>query len=169
MLLPLVACNDSRLLGKGVIGDPMEAALLVLAGKGGIDPDARPERIAEVPFDAAHKYMATVHRDGDGLVMYVKGAPDVLLARCIEWLSVEGPRPLDHVRRQKIIDDYRGFAEAGLRGLLVARRHLPIAGAISNSEVEALTFVALLGIQDPPRSEAREAIDDRYVIALAST
>ena len=74
LLLPLVACNDSRVDDGNVIGDPMEAALLVLAQKGGAVPGsiaARLPRIAEIPFDSAHKFMATFHRE-DGHVRAVR-------------------------------------------------------------------------------------------------
>lgn len=68
LLVPMVACNDSQLNDGKAIGDPMEAALLVLAAKGGILRDAVARtlpRVAELPFDSAHKFMATFHRDGD--------------------------------------------------------------------------------------------------------
>lgn len=85
LLVPMVACNDSRYDDGKAIGDPMEAALLVLAAKGGVLRDAVERalpRVAELPFDSAHKFMVTFHRDGDQMKVFVKGAPDVLLARC---------------------------------------------------------------------------------------
>ncbi len=88
LLVPMVACNDSRIDDGKVIGDPMEAALLVLAAKGGMvrdDVERALPRVAELPFDSAHKFMATFHRDGDQVKVFVKGAPDVLLARCTSW------------------------------------------------------------------------------------
>lgn len=87
-LVPLVACNDSRVDDDKVIGDPMEAVLLVLAAKGKIVREMVERdlpRLAEVPFDSAHKFMATFHRGGDHVTLFVKGAPDVLLARCATW------------------------------------------------------------------------------------
>jgi Ca2+-transporting ATPase len=83
LLIPLVTCNDSRVDDGRVIGDPMEAALVILAAKGGIAQDQvaqRLPRLAEVPFDSARKLMATFHRQDDQVHMFVKGAPDVLLA-----------------------------------------------------------------------------------------
>jgi len=161
LLEPLVACNDSRLAEGKVIGDPMEAALLVLAAKGGLDVDTRPERLAEIPFDAAHKFMATFHRHEHGVRMFVKGAPDVLLERCSEWRSVDGVRPLDTARRQALADEYSQLAERGLRGLLIARRDLA-EGDLDNPDptthVAQLTFLGLIGLQDPPRREAQDAI-----------
>jgi P-type Ca2+ transporter type 2C len=80
-----VLCNDAEVTDGEVAGDPTEAALLVLAGKAGFDVDEvrRRRRVAEVPFDAATKLMATLHHDdGGGTLVAVKGAPDVLLSRC---------------------------------------------------------------------------------------
>ena len=169
MLQPLVACNDSRIENGKVIGDPMEAALLVLAAKAGVVREkverALP-RVAELPFDSAHKFMATFHADGEWVRVFVKGAPDVLLARCSTWQSggpsAESPQPLDATRRDRIDADYHALGERGLRGLLVATRTLPAnsfdaTGDLSTSVVE-LCFVGLVGLMDPPRVQARQAI-----------
>jgi Ca2+-transporting ATPase len=165
LLVPLVACNDSRIEDGKVIGDPMEAALLVLAAKGGVvrDPVERSlPRLAEVPFDSAHKFMATFHRDGDLVKVFVKGAPDVLLARCSTRRATGSELPLDAPCRQKIDADYQALGEQGLRGLLIATRTLPsgsfdAAGDLSPWVAE-LCFTGLLGLMDPPRAEARQAI-----------
>ena len=92
LLVPLVLCNDSRVKDAKVIGDPMEGALLVLGLKGSLDVESvvrQSPRIAEIPF-APHKFMATFHRDGEAIRLYVKGAPDVLLALCDSQLTAEG-------------------------------------------------------------------------------
>jgi Ca2+-transporting ATPase len=78
LLIPLVACNDSCVDEGRVIGDPMEAALLILADKGGIvrhQVAKRLPRLAEVPFDSAHKFMATFHREDDRVHVFVKVRP----------------------------------------------------------------------------------------------
>jgi len=85
LLLPLTLCNDAHVRAGRVVGDPMEGVLVVLAGKGGMDREAlrqRYPRIAEIPFDAAHKFMATFHMNGERVRVFVKGAPDVLIERC---------------------------------------------------------------------------------------
>ena len=165
LLVPLVACNDSRIEDGKVIGDPMEAALLALAAKGGVLREealrALP-RVAELPFDSAHKFMATFHRDGEQVKLFVKGAPDVLLARCSSWHAGGSEQTLDASSRQRIDADYQAFGEQGLRGLLIATRTLPAgnfdaAGDLS-SWVGELCFVGLVGLMDPPRAEARQAI-----------
>ncbi len=165
LLVPLVACNDSRFDDGKAIGDPMEAALLVLAAKGGVLHDtvgrALP-RVAEVPFDSAHKFMATFHRDGDQIKMFVKGAPDVLLARCTHW-KVDGVEaPFGAPEAARVIADYHDLAGQGLRGLLVASRTLPAAGFNASGDLSAcvadLDYVGLVGLMDPPRPEAMQAI-----------
>lgn len=169
LLQPLVACNDSRIEDGKVIGDPMEAALLVLAAKGGVvreEVERALPRVAEVPFDSAHKFMATFHADGEQIQVFVKGAPDVLLARCSTWRAssntAELPQPIDAPRRLQIDADYQALGERGLRGLLVATRTLPATGFDATGDLSTwigeLCFVGLLGLMDPPRAEARQAI-----------
>jgi Ca2+-transporting ATPase len=165
LLRALVACNDSRVEGRKVIGDPMEAALLVLAGKGGImreEVERALPRAAELPFDSAVKFMATFHREGEQVLVFVKGAPDVLLARCSSWYTAGSPQPLDAERRQQIDTEYEALGHRGLRGLLVATRTLPAGGFDASGDlsvwVQDLCFTGLIGLMDPPRAEARQAI-----------
>ncbi|MBI1889909.1 MAG: calcium-translocating P-type ATPase, PMCA-type [Burkholderiales bacterium] len=165
MLVPLVACNDSRLNDGKAVGDPMEAALLALAHKGGIADEtvhADFPRIAEIPFDAANKFMATFHRTNDRITMFVKGAPDILLSRCTRCLDNAGTREFESQSRQKIESEYGAFADQGLRGLLIASREVP-AHLFKSEEnlldwVDDLTFIGLVGLMDPPRPEAKIAI-----------
>jgi P-type Ca2+ transporter type 2C len=165
LLVPLVACNDSRVDEGKVIGDPMEAALLVLAHKGGLDPVEVLEtwpRLAEIPFDAAHKFMATFHREDGQVRMFVKGAPDVLLALCKQVLNATAEIPLDETARQQIEAHYAALGEQGLRGLLVASRGIPDGAFDASADpfawVNDLSFIGLIGLMDPPRAEARVAI-----------
>ena len=110
LLIPLVACNDSRVDDGQAVGDPMEAALLVLAMKGGINPQealTTIPRIAELPFDTAHKFMATFHSDGDVMRVFIKGAPEVLLQRCSQILSLHCEENLDDIQHERINGDIR--------------------------------------------------------------
>ena len=165
LLLPLVACNDSRIDHGKVIGDPMEAALLVLAHKGGLDPATVTEtlpRRAEIPFDAAHKFMATFHQENDQVRMYVKGAPDVLLTLCTQVIHATAEGPLDAAAREQIEAHYTEIGKLGLRGLLVASRSIPASAFDASGNlsewVRELSFVGLIGLMDPPRAEAKAAI-----------
>ena len=174
LLVPVVACNDSHVDDGKAIGDAMEAALLVLAAKGGVVREEvlrRLPRLAELPFDAAHKFMATFHRDGDQVQLFVKGAPDVLLARCATLQSAAGECALDAPGRERINADYQALGERGLRGLLVASRTLQAgefdAAADLSPWVAELRCIGLVGLMDPPRAEARQAIAECRLAGIA--
>jgi Ca2+-transporting ATPase len=165
LLVPMVACNDSRFDDGKAIGDPMEAALLVLAAKGGVLHGAVEQalpRVAELPFDSAHKFMATFHRDGDRIRMFVKGAPDVLLARCTRWRVGDNEEAFGRPEAATIDAEYHALAGRGLRGLLIASRTLPAGGFDPAADLSAhivdLEFVGLVGLMDPPRPEAMQSI-----------
>jgi Ca2+-transporting ATPase len=162
---PLVVCNDSQVVDGHVIGDSMEAALLTLAQKGGVIlgvVSASLPRLAEIPFDAAHKFMATFHREDGCVCLFVKGAPDVLLARCTRVLDGNGEQALDSPRRQQVEAQYAVLADQGLRGLLIASRAVPASAFDASGDLHdwigELTFVAIVGLMDPPRPEVKVAI-----------
>ncbi|OZA28091.1 MAG: metal-transporting ATPase, partial [Hydrogenophilales bacterium 17-61-9] len=103
--LPMALCTESRVRDGRLIGDPTEGALWVLAQKHGIDPEYEQDeqpRIAEIPFDSAHKFMATFHHAGATVEMFIKGAPDVLLARSRCGLAAAGEVALDAETRNAI-------------------------------------------------------------------
>jgi Ca2+-transporting ATPase len=165
LLMPLVACNDSRAEDGKVVGDPMEAALLVLAAKGGISRNevaARLPRVAEIPFDSAHKFMATFHREGGQVHVFVKGAPDVLMARCKRWLIGGAPMPMSADDQRAIDGEYMALADRGLRGLLIASTVIPGHRFDPSGDllawIDELTFIGVVGLMDPPRAEAKDAI-----------
>ena len=103
LLVAALNCNDAQLEmgphGYSVTGDPTEAALAVLAAKGGLDPQLNEhtlERLDVIPFESEQRYMATLHRmDADHNVAYAKGAPEVVLAMCSKELTQGGPRRLN--------------------------------------------------------------------------
>jgi P-type Ca2+ transporter type 2C len=165
LLLPAALCADSRIRDGELIGDPTEGALLALAAKCGIDAESLAEqcpRIAEIPFESTHKFMATFHHDGDVVRMWLKGAPDVLLARATRWITKDGEQPLDDAARVTIIDTNAAFANDALRVLALAGRAIPAGEFDPAGDLMAwaneLTIVGLVGLIDPPRSEARAAI-----------
>ena len=146
-----------------IVGDPTEGALVVLAAKTGIDVTvlrAEHPRIGEVPFDAAHKYMATVHAEGTRARAYLKGAPDVLLGRSAFIATADGVAPLDPDALADVHADISRLASQGLRVIGVATTLLDDAGdpATLADRLTGVTFLGLVGIADPPRAEAREAI-----------
>jgi Ca2+-transporting ATPase len=175
LALGLVLCTDATVGDDGsVIGDPTEAAFVVLAAKMGVDAEQTREalpRLAEVPFDSAYKYMATFHdlpgRMG-GLVIRqphftsVKGAPDVVLQHCGYALWHGEVVPVATVR-EEILAANRQLSERGLRVLAFAARDLDdaaMAAALADpmAAVTDLVMVALVGIMDPPRAEAKDAV-----------
>ena len=169
LLHPITLCNESRIGDGRVIGDPMEGAMLVLAVKGGIDREtlsAQLPRVAEIPFDSAHKFMATLHRSRDRILLFVKGAPELVLERCETWLGGRvgelEPQPLGHAERERILSANAGMGDQGLRVLAVASASFPAVKFNAEQDlfalVKNLTFVGLVGLMDPPRPEAKEAI-----------
>ena len=150
-----------------VQGDPTEGALLVAARKAGLGSDAlarRFQRIGEVPFSSDRKLMSTIHTDAelDRVLVFTKGAPDVLLDRCSHELVGSETRMLDDARRNDIRRRNQQLAAEALRTLGVAYRALP-PGALDGDKADAsleqgLVFAGLIGMIDPPRAEARDAV-----------
>ena len=153
-----------------VEGDPTEGALLVAAEKAGLETDALEERlprVGEIPFSSERKLMSTLHRDrdrGDKQTVFSKGAPDVLLARCSRELVGEEPVALTAERRSAIEQTNLALADEALRTLGVAIRRLTEDAVMTDaSEVEPsveqdLVFAGLIGMIDPPRPEAADAV-----------
>jgi P-type Ca2+ transporter type 2C len=153
-----------------VQGDPTEGALLVAARKAGVRAHSLNERlprVGEVPFSSERKLMSTLHRDTEQQhrgVVFTKGAPDLLLARCTEEVVGEGRRALTAERRAEILRVNEDLAGEALRTLAVAARWLS-ADAITahaanpDQRVEQdLVFAGLIGMIDPPRPEAKDAV-----------
>jgi len=170
-LLPMILCADAVLDGESLIGDPTEGALIVLAAKGGLDISetrATYPRIAEVPFDSDYKFMATFHEmpgpDGRPVVRcYVKGAPDVLISRGGSYRDPDGTVVgVTDSNRHLATEANDRMAASGERVMVVAQRDLDPksfdpAGDLLEL-VQDLTLLAMAGIVDPPRSEAKAAI-----------
>ncbi|ATD67880.1 carbonate dehydratase [Luteimonas chenhongjianii] len=159
-------CNDARLYGREtdwrIVGDPMEGALLALAGKTGLDAAAiarRYPRIDEVPFDAGHRFMATLHAeaDGHGALICVKGAPEQVLLLSRAQAAADGSEaPLDTGLWQRAID------VAGVEGQRVLgfawRRLGGLPSRFALEDVHGLVFAGFVGFIDPPREEAVRAV-----------
>ncbi len=167
---PLALCTDAVLDGEELVGDPTEGALIVLAEKQGVDVELTRQtypRIAEIPFDSDYKFMATFHNvvnnAGQSVVRaYIKGAPDVLINRARYYRSQQGElidaidgRPQLHTLNEEL-------ASKGLRVLVVAQRDFDSSTFDIHSDLMAemkdLTLLAMVGMVDPPRPEARDAI-----------
>ncbi|MBD5785662.1 HAD-IC family P-type ATPase [Cellulosimicrobium terreum] len=162
--LPMALASDAVVRDGELLGDPTEGALVVLAAKAGLDvEETRREhpRVAEVPFDAEYKLMATFHEIDGAIRCYVKGAPDVLLARSTRFLTADGGTgPIDDEGRARVVGENDTLAGEGMRVLAVAQRDLTRADLEGDllGLVQDLELLALVGIVDPPRREARDAI-----------
>jgi Ca2+-transporting ATPase len=140
-----------------VNGDPTEGAIVVAAAKAGLrkeDLDSQHPRIHEIPFTSETKRMTTIHDGPDGTLACSKGAPEVILASCTRQATVDGDVPLDDVSREQLLGLARQFAADALRVLAVADK--PRARA-TDAEHD-MTFLGLIGMIDPPRPEAEDAI-----------
>jgi magnesium-transporting ATPase (P-type) len=159
-------CNDAELVNRDgdwqVEGDPMEGALLAFAGKAGVDGESarrRWTRTDAVPFDARHKFMATLHHDHEGgACICVKGAPEAILALCRDERADDGattPLREDHWRAEA-----SRIAAAGQRVLAFAVRQVsPQHTVLERPDLTGrLTLLGVVGLIDPPRPEAIEAV-----------
>ena len=150
-------------------GDPTEGALRAAARKAGVRTEALDERlprVGEVPFSSERKLMSTIHREAASqrLVIFTKGAPDVLLARCTGERTGGTTHPLAPERARQILETNEQLAGEALRTLGVAARWLaddapPPSGTSDDAALEQdLVFIGLIGMIDPPRAEARDAV-----------
>ena len=161
-------CNDASLRQAGedwvVDGDPMEGALIALAVKAGVDADAVRRdfrRLAEIPFDARHRFMATLNRAGEAGLVTVKGAPERVLELCGRQHATGGDEPLDAAMWRAAVDR---LAAKGQRVIAFASKLVaPGADSLDFADIESgggLTLAGLVGLIDPPRPEAVRAIAD---------
>jgi magnesium-transporting ATPase (P-type) len=166
-------CNDAQLRQTGarwtVNGDPMEGALASLAHKAGSDVERRRAfpRTDEIPFDAQHRFMATLHHDHHGVhFAVIKGAPERLLEMCDRQTSGGGTGPLD---RDFWLQQIDALAARGLRVLALAEKEMP--GGTQELTFESIgsgaTLLGLVGLIDPPREEAIAAVHDCRAAGIA--
>jgi magnesium-transporting ATPase (P-type) len=167
-------CNDAMLHahdgGWRVEGDPMEGALMALAGKitrAGPDPFRQWSRTDAIPFDSAHRYMATLHHDHEGhACIHVKGAPEAVLALCGSQRAADGgTEPLDEHRWHAMVEE---LAAEGQRVIAVAVRAVAQDHTILNTaDLQGeLTLIGLIGLIDPPRAEAIAAVGECHAAGI---
>jgi magnesium-transporting ATPase (P-type) len=160
-----------------VQGDPTDGAFLVAEAKLGIAEErkARFERVAEAPFTSDRKLMSTLESDGerDGHMLVVtKGAPDVLLGRCSAERVAGEVRDFSDSRRAEVLASVERLADQALRPLAVAYRRLPDdrESSVASSSLEdlehGLVYLGMVGIIDPPRAEAAEAISQAHTAGI---
>lgn len=180
-------CNDARLEEIAqekeerlwrVIGDPTEGAMVVAAAKAGMwrqDVEKSLPRIMELPFDSERKRMTTVHQaqdvkgDKPSVVIFVKGAPDIVLDLCDNITENGKIVRLDQAKRKEILEANNSMAREALRVLAVAYRTTDCVPLCSDTELEqGLVFIGLLGMIDPPRKEVKDAVRIAHGAGLKS-
>jgi len=155
--------HDVSTEGDGALhGDPTEVALVEAAATGGYQADtleSQLPRFGAIPFDAERQRMTTLHRDGDGAVAYVKGAPEALLPLCTDALASAGRQPL---LLQAVLEQARELANQGYRVLACALRRWERVPAQTDAEAieQQLSFIGLVALLDPPRAEAAAAVEE---------
>lgn len=157
----LAISNDSELDASGnVIGDPTEVALYNISGKKGFgknELEKKYSRVSEIPFDSDRKCMTTFHAWSSGYVSFTKGAIDVLIDKAVNVLTSEGLRKIDPAEIQQTNER---MAADGLRVICLAMRKWTTMPEDMNPErtETGITILGLVGLLDPPREEAREAV-----------
>ena len=162
-----VLCNGAELQknngGYKIVGDPTEGALLSAAAKAGLWKEKLEEQFLfteEIPFDSERKKMTIVRKDKEGLVAFVKGAPDILLGDCTAIEEKGSARALTDDDRKKILTVNSDLANSALRVLAVAYSRLDTAPRAYEATLieRELTFAGLIAMIDPPREEVKKAI-----------
>jgi len=154
--------SDARMVNEpggrwGIKGDPTEGAMVVAAAKIGLDKaslDAQFPRVNEIPFTSETKRMTTLHTTPQGVIACSKGAPEVILGSCARQLNDNGEAALDAAGRTAIREAAHRMASEALRVLAVASKS---NAALETAEQE-MTFLGLVGMIDPPRPEAKAAV-----------
>lgn len=158
-----VLCNDGAINGETAVGDPTETALLSFCRTiGGDENKVREEfpRLQEIPFDSDRKLMSTLHFRNNRYEMLIKGAPDVLLARCTSVEQNGEVLPLTDEIRSAIVDQNRDFSSQGLRVLAFAKKVLSENRPLTLEDETDLIFTGLIAMMDPPRVESAPAVAD---------
>ncbi|PWH16579.1 MAG: ATPase [Anaerolineae bacterium] len=169
LLTAATLCNNARLIPPNpehpywsALGDSTEAALHVVARKGGLSEETlqrRYPRLHEIPFEARRKRMTTIHRWDEAEIAFVKGAPREVLQLCQTWQCGDEVLPLENARREEILAANDDYARNALRVLAFAYRRLPPRSSYAEQNIERdLTFLGLMAMHDPPRPEVTHAV-----------
>jgi Ca2+-transporting ATPase len=163
---PIMTENASTQL----VGDPTELALYLAAQENSFDKvelERFLPRVAEIPFDSERKRMTTIHKTkSEQLVAFSKGAPESILPLCNQQLTAEGKETIDH---DVLLEHATSLAEKGYRVLAFAFRHLPELPEIVNEQTveHNLILLGLVALLDPPRQEARHAVQECFSAGIA--
>ncbi len=172
LLTAAVACNDAQIMVRdgntSIAGDPTEAALLVAAAKGGVTReklDQEAPRLGSVPFSSDRKRMTVIRRYRGNPWAFMKGAPEIVIECCSKIRTQDGDVEMSAADRARMLEACALMANDAQRVLALAHRlldvdHIDFDDLGDSAQIERdLTLVGLAGMQDPPRAEAREAIE----------
>jgi P-type Ca2+ transporter type 2C len=156
-------CNNSSISNGKVIGDPTDGAMLIYAEENGYkreDLEKMHKRIFEIPLDSERKRMTTVNQFNGERYVLVKGAPEIIIELCNKVEENGEINEITNDNRREILGDLKGMTSNALRVLALAYRKLEPEDDFENREAleSDLTFVGLVGMMDPPREEAKEAV-----------
>ncbi|PIC98293.1 cation-translocating P-type ATPase [Sporosarcina sp. P29] len=158
----ITLCNDATFSNGNETGDPTEIALLVAAYQYGLNRNelyVKHPRLDEIPFDSGRKLMTTVHTYDRNLYTHTKGAIDGLLAKCTQYETAEGTKPMDEDHKNLILEHASKLSNEALRVLGCAYKKVDSAQLTNHGITEDnLIFIGLVGMIDPPREEVKEAI-----------
>ncbi|WP_143317924.1 cation-translocating P-type ATPase [Clostridium sp. HBUAS56017] len=163
LLNAAILCNDSTNVDGNEIGDPTEVALVNLGHIHSLtEQEVREKykRLKEIPFDSDRKLMSTLHEINGELIMYTKGAFDVLLNRITHIKTSEGLRKITDADKAKIVDTNRYLSENGLRVLAFTYKVLPEEKELTLEDENDFVFLGLISMIDPPRIESADAVKD---------
>lgn len=157
-LLVSALCNNATISDGRVIGDPTDAAILSFADENGYsrrELEEKYPRLMEIPLDSKRKRMTTINQLADGRYLLIKGAPEIILSRCSQVDYNGSLRAMDDDELAKWMSRLNDMTSRALRVLALAYRELPD----DDEEERDLVFAGLVGMMDPPRKEAAEAIE----------
>ncbi|OGY08285.1 MAG: hypothetical protein A3D24_00130 [Candidatus Blackburnbacteria bacterium RIFCSPHIGHO2_02_FULL_39_13] len=166
-----VLCSDTRIVRTGeddeykVLGSPTEGALLVMAAKVGVFlEDIKHTRKSEVPFDSKRKLMSVLCNIDSRNLVFSKGAPEILLRKC-KYLLEKGKKiPLSQKKEKGILELNTKLAQDSYRTLAIAYKEVASAG--NNYSENDLVFLGIVGMEDPPREEVREALETCWAAGI---
>jgi Ca2+-transporting ATPase len=161
-----VLCNDASLVATNgewsVRGDSTEGALIAVSGKAGLNQASLSKsmpRVGEIPFSSERKMMTTVHQSPEGRLVCTKGALEMVLDSCSRIETQGRVRDLLTEDREQVLEVNRQMAAGGLRVLSMAYKSLAGASWAPEEVEREMVFVGLVGMIDPPREEAKQAIE----------
>ncbi len=160
----MTLCCDANLDENGVAqGEPTEAALVNFGAKCGLpkpELEKAQPRCGEAPFDSSRKMMSTVHKNGENIIQYTKGAPDEVLKCCTQYMENGQIHPMTDERRSQILEQNKAMADRALRVLAAAQRVWPSMPESCEPQAleQELCFIGLTGMIDPVRPEVKDAV-----------